>query len=480
MKIRNPRTGELDYEIKPMDAEHVAAAATRLRTNQPEWAAMPIAERSAIMLRWADAIEKHAGAIIQQLTIDTGRAGISAIEVGGVPGTIRRWAAQAPDIIASHSPVDVPSSNPTIVNSTRLVPFPLFGAIAPWNFPMTLSTIDAIPALFAGCAALIKPSEITPRFVEPLIASIAEVPELAKVLEIIVGDAATGQALVANVDYVCFTGSVATGRKVAISAAEAFIPANLELGGKDPMLILASADPVEAAKTALRASILATGQACQSIERLYVARPIYDKFLDTLVAEAEKVRLNYPDIHQGEIGPFIFAPQGHKIAEQIAEAKEKGARILAGGTVEILGGGTYLRPTVIADVTPDMAIIRDESFGPVLPVIPFDDVEEAIAQANDSIYGLSAAVLAGTTEEAEKVGVRLEAGAISINDGSMTSMVWDAENSSFKMSGMGPSRMGESGLTRFFRKQAFMRQTAIPTRIQDFAEEKFAPSRKGA
>ena len=291
------------------------------------------------------------------------------------------------------------------------------------------------------------------------------------------GDAATGQALVANVDYVCFTGSVATGRKVAVAAAEAFVPANLELGGKDPMIILASANPVEAAKTALRASVLATGQACQSIERIYVARPIYSAFLDTLVAEADKVRLNYPDINQGEIGPLIFAPQGQKIAEQIEEARDKGARILTGGTVEVLGGGTYLRPTVIADVTPDMAVVRDESFGPVLPVIPFDDVEDAIAQANDSIYGLSAAILAGTSEEAEAVGARLEAGAISINDGSMTAMVWDAENSSFKMSGMGPSRMGESCLTRFFRKQAFMRQTATPARIQDFAEEKFAGAR---
>ncbi|MFK7841228.1 MAG: aldehyde dehydrogenase family protein [Sphingorhabdus sp.] len=477
MKVRNPRTGETDYAIEPLGGAAVAAAAKRLRTNQPAWAAMPIAERCAVMLRWADAMEKHAGAIIEQLTIDTGRAGIAAIEVGGVPGTIRRWAALAPDIIAQQSPCEIQSANPTVVNSTRLVPFPLFGAIAPWNFPMTLSTIDAIPALFAGCAALVKPSEITPRFVEPLKASIAEVPELAKVLEIIVGDAETGQALVANVDYVCFTGSVATGRKVAVAAAEAFIPANLELGGKDPMIILASADPVEAAKTALRASILATGQACQSIERIYVARAIYDQFLETLVTEAEKVRLNYPDINEGEIGPFIFAPQGHKIDEQITEAKAKGARILTGGTVEILGGGTYLRPTVIADATPDMAIIRDESFGPVLPVIAFDSIDDAIAQANDSIYGLSAAVIAGTTQEAEAVGVKLEAGAISINDGSMTAMVWDAENSSFKMSGMGPSRMGESGLTRFFRKQALIRQTGTPARIQDFAEENFAGDR---
>ena len=131
MKVRNPRTGEQDYEITPMEAADVAATAARLRANQPRWAALPIAERCAIMLRWADAIEKHAGAIMEQLTIDTGRAGIAAIEVGGVPGTIRRWASQAAGIIDRHSPSNVQSSNPTITNSTRLVPFPLFGAIAP-------------------------------------------------------------------------------------------------------------------------------------------------------------------------------------------------------------------------------------------------------------------------------------------------------------------------------------------------------------
>lgn len=471
MKVRNPRTGEYDYEISPLGADQVSEIAQSLRAAQPEWAARSPEERGEILCRWADAVEANSGPLFEALRADTGRAMIAAVEVEGLPRSLRRWAEVAPRLIAEHTVSGVPSANPTVTNSTRLVPYQLFGAIAPWNFPIVLSTIDAIPALAAGCAALIKPSEITPRFIVPLRETIAQVPELEPVLALIEGDAETGKALIANVDYVCFTGSVATGRKVAEAAAQAFIPANLELGGKDPMLILASADPEQAAKTALRSSIVATGQACQSIERIYVAREIYQPFLDALVREAETVSLNYPDIGKGQIGPFIFPPQADKVAEHIDSARAAGARILTGGEVETLGGGKYLRPTVIADATADMAIVREETFGPVLPVIPFDTVDEAVAAANDSDYGLSAAVVAGTAEEAEDVGVRLEAGAISINDGSMTSMVWDAENSSFKMSGMGPSRMGDSGLLRFFRKQALIRQNAEPATIAAFSEE---------
>lgn len=471
MKVINPRTGVADYTIAPLDPAAVQAEARRLRAAQPAWAALEPEARSAFLHRWADAVVAARQPLLDALTLDTGRRRISEIEVDGLPNTIRRWADLAPRLIADHSRSDQPSAHPTVRNSTRLVPYPVFGAIAPWNFPIVLSTIDAIPALAAGCAAMVKPSEVTPRFIAPLRATIAAVPALATVLSIIEGDAATGQALVEAVDYVCFTGSVATGRKVAEAAARAFIPANLELGGKDPMIVLASADPVAAARLALRASIVATGQACQSIERIYVARSIYLRFLDALVEAASQVRLNHPDIAVGDIGPFIFGPQAAKVQAQIDEAVAMGARVLCGGTVETLDGGQYLKPTVIADATADMAVVRDETFGPVLPVIAFDDVDDAIAQANDSLYGLSAAVVAATPEEAEAVAVRLEAGAVSINDGSMTSMVWDAENSSFKLSGLGPSRMGESGLLRFFRKQALIRQTATPLPLGAYAED---------
>lgn len=469
LDVVNPRTGEVDFHIEAASRDDVQAAAAKLRAAQPAWLALGPDGRAAALNRWADAIDAAAPAIVEKLSVDTGRVAIARIEAFTVSAMLRRWAARGPGIVAGLARDEFPSVTPGVMIGARHVPYQLFGAVTPWNFPLLLGLVDAIPALMAGCAALIKPSEVTPRFVPALVATLDAVPELKTVVAIVEGDADTGRAVVECVDYVCFTGSVATGRKVAEAAAKAFIPANLELGGKDPMIVLASADPVAAAHTALRASVAANGQACQSIERVYVARAIAEPFLAALVDAAKAVEPNYPDIASGQIGPFIFPPQAGKVQEQLDAAVAAGATVLAGGTVETLGGGKYLRPTVLTGVTPDMAVVAEETFGPVIPVTVFDDVEDAIALANDSIYGLSAAVL-GDPAEAEAVAERLDAGAISINDGSLTAMVSDGENESLKASGLGPSRMGDRGLTRFFRVKAMLRQTGQPATIAAFAE----------
>lgn len=462
VKVRNPRTGEADYDIAPLGEANIAMLAARLRDDQAAWSALGASGRSESLLRWSRSVAANADAIGEALTIDTGRKKISRIEVDGTVRLIERWARSAGNIMAAAEVANRPTSIPSISTSTRLIPYPLVGAISPWNFPLTLALIDAIPALMAGCAVIVKPSEVTPRFVKPLMATLKEVPEIP--LSVIEGDGVTGAALIRHVDYVAFTGSVATGRKVGAAAAEAFIPASLELGGKDPMIILASADPVYAADIALRASVVNNGQACQSIERVYVARAIAEPFLAALVRKANAVKFNYPEIDQGDIGPFIFEKQAAIVQAQLDDAVAKGARVLAGGEIEDLGGGLYLCPTVLADVTSEMTVMSEETFGPVIPVTIFDDPDEGIAKANDGIYGLSAAVIAGTVEEADAVAAQLKAGAVSVNDGSLTSMVWEAEKSSFGLSGLGPSRMGDSGLLRFFRKQALIRQrgSALP------------------
>ena len=467
--VRNPRNGEIDYQIEATTALEIAATARRLRTHQPAWLALGAERRAAVLLRWADALQTNIAGIVGQLSVDTGRVAIAHVELFGVVGIIQRWAAQGPGIIAALDLKQVPSATPGVTISNRHVPYQLLGVIAPWNFPLLLALIDAIPALLAGCAALIKPSEITPRFIPELRTAIAQVPELEAVLAVVDGDADTGRAIVGAVDYVCFTGSVATGRKVAEAAAAAFIPANLELGGKDPMIVLPSADAVAAATIALRSSVAANGQACQSIERLYVHRSIAEDFIASLVEQAKAVEPNYPDIAQGHIGPFIFPPQADKVQAQINAAVAAGARVLAGGQVEILGGGKYLRPTVLVDVTPEMSVVADETFGPVIPVTIYDHIDEAVRLANDSVYGLSAAVI-GDVAEAEAVAERLVAGAISINDGSLTAGVWDAENSAFKLSGMGPSRMGDPGLLRYFRTKAIIRQNGQAAAIAAYGE----------
>jgi succinate-semialdehyde dehydrogenase / glutarate-semialdehyde dehydrogenase len=469
LAVANPRSGETDYAINPLAPAAVATLAARLRSAQPAWAALPLDARLAALQAFAAGLTDHAAAITAALTLDTGRRTISGVELDGVKGMIARWAREAPTLISGIESARIATAVPGISAGTHLHPYPLVGIISPWNFPLTLAMIDAIPALAAGCAVVVKPSEVTPRFIRPLMQAIARVPELAAVFAVIEGDGETGAALVPAVDYIAFTGSVATGRKVGEAAARAFIPASLELGGKDPMLVLASADPKAAAAIALRASVVATGQACQSVERVYVARGIHDAFLAELVRLANATTINHPDIGHGDLGPFIFARQAAIVTAQLADAVAKGATIHTGGTVED-HGGKWLRPTVVTGVTPDMALMTDETFGPVIPVTPFDTVDEAVALANSGSFGLSAAVLAGTVEEAENVAVRLNAGAVSINDGSLTSMIGDAEKSSFGLSGLGPSRMGASGLLRFLRRQALLRQTGTPLPLAAYAE----------
>ena len=289
-------------------------------------------------------------------------------------------------------------------------------------------------------------------------------------LQILPGDGETGQALIDQIDCICFTGSVATGRKVALQAAGRLIPAFLELGGKDPMIVLADADLEAATDATLRGSVLSAGQACQSIERIYIQRQLYRTFVQRLVEKAAAVQLNWPDINAGEVGPIIFARQADILAGQIEDARSKGARVLTGGEIEHHGGGLWLRPTVLADVTHEMAVMREETFGPIMPLMAFDTVDEAVALANFGDYGLSAAVFAGTLDEAEAVGRRLEAGAISLNDAALTAVFYEAAKQSFKASGIGPSRMGADGLARFFRRQALIANTGQPLPLSAFRE----------
>ena len=262
-----------------------------------------------------------------------------------------------------------------------------------------------------------------------------------------------------------------TGRKVAAAAAQRLIPAFLELGGKDPLIITEAADLNLAVTAALRGSVVSTGQACQSIERIYVARPLHDAFLAKLIAGAEAVRLNWPNVEEGEMGPLIFDKQAEIIAAQIEDARGKGAVIHTGGRIETHGGGRWIRPTVISNVDHAMSVMTEETFGPILPVMAFDTIEEAVRLANDTVYGLSAAVFAGTLEEAEAIARKLDAGAVSLNDAALTALFYEAEKQSFKASGLGPSRMGAAGLTRFFRRKALIANTGAPLPLEAFKEE---------
>jgi acyl-CoA reductase-like NAD-dependent aldehyde dehydrogenase len=466
----NPRTGLSDYAfVAPSEAELKARLAA-LRAAQTAWRDAGLAARIEILRRWRAELVARQSEIVQALSQDTGRYAICLSEFQAVLGYIDRWTRVAPELALEQE--GQASTVPSITFRSQYVPYGLVGVVSPWNFPLTLALIDAIPALLAGCAVFVKPSEITPRFAAPLARAIALVPELAQVFAIVPGGRSTGETLVANSDVVCFTGSVKTGRLVAENAARHFVPVFLELGGKDPLIVTASADLDKATDIALRASVLATGQACQSLERVYVDRKIFAPFVEQLVGKAQRVELNWPDLHAGQIGPFIWGRQADIVAAQIAEARAKGARVLCGGEIED-HGGKWLRPTVLVDVTHDMTVMSEETFGPIIPVMPFDTVAEAVALANDGIFGLSAAVVAGTLEEAEAIGRRIDAGGISLNDGSLTALMHEAEKHSFKLSGMGGSRMGAAGYTRFFRRKALIRQSGTPVTI-DMIDERYA------
>lgn len=455
LDVRNPRSGAIDYRMRVCSDEQVAQAARRLRAAQPNWLAGGLEARLDALRAFGAALDEARATLLESLSQDTGRWTESVIEIDAVAGIVRRWLADAPALLAA-PPARASSQIPGIAIRQLHAPYPLTGIISPWNFPLLLSLIDAIPALVAGSAVLIKPSEVTPRFVPALEAMIARVPALDGVLRIVTGAGATGQALVRNVDVVCFTGSVATGRKVGLLAAEQFIPAHLELGGKDPAIVCADADLALAARAITWASMVNAGQSCMSIERCFVARAVHEDFLARLCREVGALQLNWPDIRTGQIGPVIAPAQAAIIQGQLEDAYAGGARALTGGALVSRDGGLWCQPTVLDGVTPAMKVMTEETFGALLPVLPFDTEDEAVSMANDTVFGLSACVFSRDGARAEAIGARLQVGAVSINEASLTGLVQDAEKQSFKLSGLGGSRMGKASLARFYRQQALL------------------------
>ncbi|MFN6464949.1 MAG: aldehyde dehydrogenase family protein [Nostoc sp. DedVER02] len=455
IEVRNPRTGKFDYVIVPPPPRLLAQQCKRSRRAQVSWQKLGLEGRIEALQQWKEAIVSGRDRLTEALVNDTGRLSTSVLEIDSFLSSIDRWCRLAPELLQDSAKN---TAIPFIALQQTSVPYPLVGIISPWNFPLLLSTIDTIPALLAGCAVIVKPSEIAPRFVAPMTTAINAVPKLRDVLTFVEGAGATGSLLIDNVDLVCFTGSVATGRKVAEAAAKRFIPAFLELGGKDPAIVLESANLELAISAILWGSVVNTGQSCLSIERIYVAESIFEKFYHQLVTKAHRLELAYPSVESGEIGPIIAERQAAIISDHLLDAVEKGAVIHCGGVIEDLGGGWWCRPTVLTQVNHSMKVMTEETFGPIMPVMPFSTVEQAVSLANDSIYGLSAAVFASEPEALE-IAPQIDAGAISINDAALTAIMHEGEKNAFKFSGMGGSRMGAAALKRFMRKKAILIKT---------------------
>jgi succinate-semialdehyde dehydrogenase / glutarate-semialdehyde dehydrogenase len=466
--VRNPRTGGVEFSFPAATAEDIAQKAARLRRNQRVWAARPIAERIGIMRRWVAELIAHAKVIGAADGADTGGCHTSQFTAFIAVANINGWCEDAEAVLTRAHVSGQSVTMPSVSIRSQLVPYPLVGVISPWNAPMMLSLLDAVPALFAGSAVLLKPSEVTPRFVTPLMHTVSRVPELAEVFDVVLGDGRTGQDVVANVDLVCFTGSVPNGRKVAVACAQRLIPCFLELGGKDPAIITADADIDRATTAVLRGGVYATGQVCYSVERVYVHESIHDRFVAELVAKAKKVTLNDQNPLDGHIGPFIFVRQPQIVESHLADAVAKGAKILTGGVTESLGGGLYMRPTIVTDVDHTMRLMQEETFGPVLPVMRFSTTAEAIALANDTEFGLTASVIAGTEAEGLRIAEQVNAGSVFVQDTFLTfAKLRKIGTHSFGVSGLGGSRTGPDSIMRFLRRKAILSNQGAPASIFD-------------
>jgi succinate-semialdehyde dehydrogenase / glutarate-semialdehyde dehydrogenase len=455
MHIRNPRTGLFDYTIDPPTPDDVADRVRLMRAGQTGWQSGGVDVRIEAMQAWKMALNSRREAVIEALTVDTGRRSESVQELDLVLKSIDRWCSLARDFF--DPPARRTSSIPFIDIEQGVVPYGVVGVISPWNFPLLLSVIDTIPALLAGCTVLVKPSEVTPRFIEPLQASIADVPALAEVFGYVAGAGETGAALVEQCDLICFTGSTATGKKVYRQAAERFIPVFLELGGKDAAIVFADADLDKATSALLWGSVVNTGQSCLSIERIYVEQSVFEEFVKRLIDKAEEVNIAYPSLSEGQLGPVISDKQVAIIDEHLRDALAKGAVLQIGEEACLeRGGGYYLPPTVLTNVKPTMKVMAEETFGPILPIMPFRDETEAIALANGTIYGLSGAVFSGDPDRAMRVAGQMQCGAVSINDAALTAVMHEGEKNSFKLSGIGGTRMGPSAIRRFMRQKAYL------------------------
>ncbi len=457
VKVRNPRTGKNDRELEAPTKDELLKIISDLRDHQKEWQLIGAPKRGELLMQWRTNLEAQSNEIVEALFQDTGRITESRLELQVTLAGIKRWANLAPSLLDETEVQKTQLPGISIHPSFR--PYQLVGVISPWNFPLLLGCLDAIPALMAGCAVLIKPSEITPRFLKPLRESIKDIPVLQNVFAMVEGAAEVGQLMIPNVDMVCFTGSTEIGEIVAKTGASAFIPVSLELGGKDPAIVLPGADIDRAAAGILWGGTGNAGQSCLSIERVYVHEDLYQPFVEKIVELAKKIGITYPTLESGALGPIIALDQVKTITSHLDDAFKKGAKALVGGEMKQLDGGYYLEPTILVDVDHTMKVMVEETFSPILPIMKVSSEAEAIELANATIYGLSASVFAASLEDGIRIGRQLDAGAISINDASLTAIMHEGEKQAFKHSGIGGSRMGPASIRRFFRRQSLLVNT---------------------
>jgi acyl-CoA reductase-like NAD-dependent aldehyde dehydrogenase len=455
LAVRDPARGTLIDELPIDDAAAVAAAVQQARAAQPAWAALPVRARARLLKRARREMVHARAAIFERLERETGKARFDVVgELMGICLDAGYLTRRAPRWLA---PLRV-STRPLFGKRGRVVfkPRGVVGIISPWNAPLNLALGDAIPALLAGNAVVIKPSELTPLAVRRAVEAMNRVLP-AGLLQVLIGAGDIGAALVDHVDMVCVTGSPETGRRVMERASRRLTPVLLELGGKDPMIVLRDADIERAAAGAAWGGCLMTGQVCMSVERVYVEEPVAEAFTQKLVERVRALRagVNGADADI-DMGPFTSPRQVETVERHVADAQAKGARVLVGGQRRGAETGIFYEPTVLAGVDHSMQVMRDETFGPVIPVMAVRDADEAIRLANDSSYGLSASVWTRDVQRGIALAEQVDSGTVCINECVLSPGVPALPFGGVKQSGVGSRHGGAEGLRQFCVRQALL------------------------
>jgi acyl-CoA reductase-like NAD-dependent aldehyde dehydrogenase len=466
IRVENPATGQFVAAVPRIGPDAVPGLVARARAAQPAWEALGFEARGRVLRRAQKWVVDNSDRIARTIVSETGKAYDDALiaEIGYVAGAFGFWAKHAPRFLADEK---VRSSSPFLVGRRLVVryrPLGVVGVIGPWNYPLTNSFGDCIPALAAGNAAVLKPSQSTPLTSLLMADALRECGLPDDVYLVATGDGATGEALIDEVDMIMFTGSTATGKRVLERAARTLTPVSLELGGKDPMIVLADADVERAANSAVYASMQNGGQTCVSIERVYVEAPIYDDFVGRVAAKVSALRQGAPDGPGSvDVGAMTFAPQMDIVSRHVEEAREAGARVLTGGRSIHEGGGRFYAPTVLADVDHSMSCMTEETFGPTVAIMRVADADEAVRLANDSPYGLAGSVFSKDVARAEEIARRIESGAVCINDAQLNYFALELPMGGWKESGMG-SRHGAPGIRKYCRQQSLLITRVAPKR----------------
>jgi succinate-semialdehyde dehydrogenase/glutarate-semialdehyde dehydrogenase len=446
--VKNPVTGDLLATVPNTGPDGVRAAVERARASQPAWEARGNRGRARFLQLWARALWRDRERLIGVIRSETGKNETGALlELIVLDNVLTYYAHHAPRMLR-------PRRRGTlfpVVQYARVYyrPFGVAGFISPWNYPYLNALMDAVAALVAGNTVVIKPSEVTPLSALYAVAIAHQVSIPRDALQIITGDGQTGAALVDEVDHISVTGSTATGRTVARRAAERLIPCNLELGGKDPLIVLPDANIDLAATSVLQGALENAGQVCVSTER------VYDQFVDRIIHYAQQLTIGAGDGLDVHVGSMTNARELDRCEAQIADAVGKGARVLTGGQRRPDLGPLFFEPTVLVDVDHSMAVMQDETFGPLVPIMRVHSVDEAVRLANDSIYGLSGAVFTRNLKRGEALARRINSGDISINRTQFVVGTPSLPMGGQKQSGIG-RRNGPEGLMRYVNPQSIL------------------------